>query len=81
MTNMMPTLHFNNHGITCCQAEPFRVEKEILTSIFEPDFNDVEFIFPWHIHIGQPVKDVHLITATSITSTVIVTARDRSILG
>ena len=66
MSDMMTTVHLNDNGITCGQGEPFRVDEEILTSILEPDFNYIEFIFPWHLHIGQPVKDVHLITATSI---------------
>jgi hypothetical protein len=41
----------------------------------------MEFIFTWHLHVREPVKDIHFIAATSVTSTVIVAASDRTIFG
>ena len=81
MSDMMSARNFNNNSISGCQVEPFRVDKKIFAPIFEPDLHYIEFIFTWHLHIREPVEDVHLITAASTTCTIIVAASDRTILG
>jgi hypothetical protein len=44
---------------------------KFFSAIFKPDLHDIKLIFHRHIHIGQPIENIHFITATGITGPVI----------
>src|SRR5690606_29794695 len=72
VTDMMPVWHFNDNRVAGSQLESFGVTEKLLATVFKSDLDNVEGIDRWHFHIRKPVEDVHFITATCATGSVII---------
>src|SRR5690606_34718566 len=78
---MMSVGHLDDNGVTGCEIKSVDISEEVLSTVLEADLNDVKSIFSRHIHIGQPVEYIHLITTAGTTGAVVLTTRDLVTLG
>src|SRR5882672_1752578 len=53
---------------------------KILTTVFKPNLGHIKSVFGRHVHITEPIKYIHFITAACAASTIVFTAAHFSIL-
>src|SRR5690606_2811267 len=65
MADVVPTrIGLDSHHLTHFEVEVFVVYKKLFPGSLEPDLHNIEgFIICWHVHIGQPIVYIQLITS------------------
>jgi hypothetical protein len=78
MTNMVPTRHINDYGISRVEREVIHISEVLFSSAFKFDFYNIKLIQLGDTHLGKPVKRIHFIAITRAAGAIVLASSSTS---
>jgi hypothetical protein len=65
--------NLDDYGVACRQCELFGISEELFPPVLKPNFYNIKDINGWHVHIRQPIENIHFIATAGFASAVVFT--------